>query len=264
MSGRAKGLVQAQLAFKAVTIGRALGHQHLFRRQQLERDETHPSNDDSTAKSPSRDDKKDQSLDQRRGSEVKGSSTNNPPKPPRSPSTLPPIRRIHLPTKTGDIFDSAPPKTLFIHACNTVGTWDNGIAKVLRKQYPHAFVVYHGHCSRSLPVNLIGTSLLIAPRADDARQHYVGCLFVTSKGHRRSRDKPKPYETMQATGRAMLDLLRRVVRDGSVGEMRMPRIVSTYGVTWHDTYSTIRELELREKEVIGNRRGVTITVYSLA
>lgn len=60
MSGRAKGLVQAQLAFKRVAIGRALGRQDLFRRQQLhvDRDETNPSNDDSTSKSPSRDDKK--------------------------------------------------------------------------------------------------------------------------------------------------------------------------------------------------------------
>lgn len=55
--------------------------------------------------------RKDQSLDQGRGSEVTGSSSNNPPKPSRSPSTLPRIRRIHLAPKTGNIFDSAPPKT---------------------------------------------------------------------------------------------------------------------------------------------------------
>lgn len=161
---------------------------------------------------------------------MKGSSNNNPPKSPRSPSTLPPIRRIHLAAKTGDIFHSAPPKALFVHACNTIGTWDNGIAKALRKQYPDAYAICHAHCHRSLPMHLVGTALLIAPRADAARQHYIGCLFVTSKGHARSRDKPKPYEIMQATGREMTDLLRQVVRDGSVGEMRMCRIISRYGV----------------------------------
>lgn len=40
-----------------------------------------------------------------------GSSSNNPPKPSRSPSTLPRLRRIHLAPKMGNIFDSAPPKT---------------------------------------------------------------------------------------------------------------------------------------------------------
>lgn len=87
---------------------------------------------------------------------MKGSSNNNPPKSPRSPSTLPPIRRIHLAAKTGDVFHSAPPKALFIHACNTIGTWDNGIAKALRKQYPDAYAICHAHCHRSLPMHLSG------------------------------------------------------------------------------------------------------------
>lgn len=193
--------------------------------------------------------KKDQSLDQGRGSEVTGSSSNNPPKPSRSPSTLPRIRRIHLAPKTGNIFD----------------TWDNGIARAIKKQYPNAYAIHHAHCYRSLPMHLVGTALLIAPRANDARQHYIGCLFVTSKGHARSRrDKPKHHEITQATGLAMTDLLRQVVRDGTVGEMRMCRILSRYGVPWQNTRWTIGSLELTEEEVIGRRRGVTITVYSPA
>lgn len=110
--------------------------------------------------------KKDQSLDQGRGSEVTGSSSNNPPKPSRSPLSR--------------------------------------------------------------------------------------------------RDKPKHHEITQATGLAMTDLLRQVVRDGTVGEMRMCRILSRYGVPWQNTRWTIGSLELTEEEVIGRRRGVTITVYSPA
>lgn len=188
--------------------------------------------------------------------------------PQSHPDHRPPFRASAVstsPPKPATSSTPPRPRPLFIHACNTLDTWDNGIARAIKKQYPNAYAIHHTHCYRSLPMHLVGTALLIAPRANDARQHYIGCLFVTSKGHARSRrDKPKHQEITQATGLAMTDLLRQVVRDGTVGEMRMCRILSRYGVPWQNTRWTIGSLELTEEEVIGRRRGVTITVYSPA
>ncbi|KAK0740517.1 hypothetical protein B0T18DRAFT_418139 [Schizothecium vesticola] len=290
MSGKGKALVQMKLSFgKRVAGGSALGGQDQPKKQRLDGEkEINPSKDDLTSKSPSRD---NQGLD--KGNEVKGSSskeddantinTNNPPKSPGSPTsnpsstsnpspsqlplpkattTLPPARRIRLINKTGDIFHSAPPKTLLIHACNTIGSWGAGIAKAFRKQYPDAYAIYRAHCMRSVPQHLVGTALLIAPRADAARQHYIGCVF-TSKGHGQRRDKPP--EILRATGPAMRDLLRQAVRDGGVGEMRMCRINSgLFAVPWHETKLVIEELELGEGEVPGERGPVRIVVYSPA
>jgi ADP-ribose 1''-phosphate phosphatase len=271
-------------------VGSALGgHDRLKKQRPDEKKEINPSKDDLKSKSPSGDDEKDQGLD--KGNEVKASSStskandaitsnaNNPSKSPRSPTSKPatsspspsrlPLpkattatRRICLINKTGDIFHSAPPKTLFIHACNTIGAWGAGIAKAFRKEYPDAYAIYRAHCMRSVPQHLVGTALLIAPRADAARQHYIGCVF-TSKGHGQRRDKPP--EILRATGPAMRDLLRQAARDGGVGEMRMCRINSgLFAVPWHETKWVIEELTFREEEVPGEGGPVRIVVYSPA
>ncbi|KAK1826333.1 hypothetical protein QBC39DRAFT_269324 [Podospora conica] len=195
----------------------------------------------------------------------KATTTTTTPSPVPTPSTAPSTTvaipspgRIHLVKKDGDYF-SAPPNTVLIHACNCKGSWGGGIAKEFKTLYPDAYDIYRAHCQRSLPHRLVGTALLIAPRAGSRRQHYVGCLF-TSKGHGRTRDPPDMI--LGATGPAMRDLMRQIVREGGVRTMRMCHINSgLFAVPWEGTKAAIEGLELGEGEVPGDGEVVRVGLY---
>ncbi|KAK4205807.1 hypothetical protein QBC40DRAFT_214856 [Triangularia verruculosa] len=95
----------------------------------------------------------------------KGASTSRshpvPEKVPHAPKT----RHLILAYQKGDLFD-APPNSVLIHACNTIGKWGGGIAATFKKYYPAAFEIYREHCQNHTPDELIGTALLIAPQSD--------------------------------------------------------------------------------------------------
>jgi len=106
---------------------------------------------------------------------------------------------------TGDIF-AAPPNTILIHACNTIGSWGAGIALAFRSKYPDAFEVYKAHCKAHSNDELIGTCLVIQekPLAEGGNGHDIACLF-TSKAYGRRKDSPE--EILGATRGAVKDLL---------------------------------------------------------
>ena len=200
-------------------------------------------------------------------------SSRESPNPPTTitnihPSTTtsqptPKARQVFITDLTGDLF-TAPPHTVLIHACNTMGSWGGGIALAFRQHYPEAYAIYSAHCKRSLPQRLVGTALLIAPRAGapPSRQHYVGCLF-TSKRYGQAKDSPEMI--LQATGPAMRDLLGQIAREGGeVGEIRMCRINSgLFAVPWEESKRVIEELQLNEKEIPSGRDlPIEILAYS--
>ncbi|KUL86413.1 hypothetical protein ZTR_08153 [Talaromyces verruculosus] len=117
----------------------------------------------------------------------------------------------------GDLFD-APDGAVLIHACNCLGSWGGGIAKVFQNKYPAAYKIYNAHCrtllkqkrphtlvhsqtNDSKTVNLpLGTALIIPPqpqdyssssstRGKDKKKHWIVCLF-TSRAYGRGVSKP--------------------------------------------------------------------------
>jgi len=100
----------------------------------------------------------------------------------------------------GDLF-SAPPNSILVHACNTVGTWGAGIALAFREKYPGHFRRYKAYCNNHNPDDLIGTCLLIP-----GEQHDIACLF-TSRGYGRRKDQPD--EILAATRTALQDLVNK-------------------------------------------------------
>ncbi|KAK3902741.1 hypothetical protein C8A05DRAFT_33551 [Staphylotrichum tortipilum] len=200
-------------------------------------------------------------------------STNTTPK--QTPTTtlttstprLPPTT-IHITHHTGDIF-SAPPATLLIHACNTVGSWGGGIALAFRARYPSAYGIYRAHCLRSTPNQLIGTALLIPPPVsaqgkEKALGHYIGCLF-TSRRYGKTRDSVE--EILAATGPAVRELMGMVARleregKGRVGAVRMCKINSgLFAVPWEESQRVVEEeVVLGEGEVPGCAVGGCVEV----
>jgi ADP-ribose 1''-phosphate phosphatase len=178
------------------------------------------------------------------------SGTPPAPTPYQGPSSLT-VKTLRLICHTGDIFASAPPATLLIHACNTRGHWGAGIAKAFKDLYPAAYNLHHDFCtksphSKSIPVPT-GTAQLIPPA--DPQGHWIGCLF-TSAGYGRKKDGEQSILTN--TGLAMemlLELVRRAEEEGEmrIGEARMCRINSgKFGVEWARSEAVLKEVVVRE------------------
>ncbi|OCK84060.1 hypothetical protein K432DRAFT_274495, partial [Lepidopterella palustris CBS 459.81] len=145
---------------------------------------------------------------------------------------------------TGDIF-AAPAQTLFIHACNTQGSWGAGIAAAFKDRYPRAYQAYHSHClSKHVRT---GTALLIPPcETDPSRpKHWVGCLFTSARYGRR---KDGPEEILANTGPAVRDLLRQVGEGRGVVGARVCKINSgKFGVPWSRTLRVLEEVVVEEE-----------------
>lgn len=161
--------------------------------------------------------------------------------------TAPPPLTLHLHPRRGDIF-AAPPSTLLIHACNTMGSWGAGIAAAFRSRYPAAYARHREHCSAHSPAALVGTAQLLAPCEPSGPAHWIGCVF-TSRRYGRAKDGPE--EILRATGAAVRELLRLVreaaERGGVVGEARMCRINSgSFGVPWERTKAVLEGVEVGE------------------
>ncbi|KAF1993182.1 hypothetical protein P154DRAFT_527947 [Amniculicola lignicola CBS 123094] len=174
-----------------------------------------------------------------------------------APATTPSPSPTHL-TLTyhqGSLF-TAPPHTLLIHACNTLGKWGAGIALAFKHIYPSAYKTYYNHCA-SKPAR--GTALLIAPsqppgqgqaqvQDQDPGTHWIGCLFTSAKY---GRNKDAEDVILRSTGQAMRDLLRSIAemeKDGFVvGTVRMCKINSgKFGVEWEATEQVLREIVIEE------------------
>jgi ADP-ribose 1''-phosphate phosphatase len=104
---------------------------------------------------------------------------------------------------TGDIF-TAPPETILVHACNTLGSWGAGIALSFKERYPAQFAVYKAHCKEHGQA-LVGSCLVIPGEGHD-----IACLF-TSRAYGRRKDGPE--EILKATKTAVRDLMMQNVDD---------------------------------------------------
>lgn len=106
----------------------------------------------------------------------------------------------------GDLF-AAPPNTILVHACNTVGSWGAGIALKFKKDYSLAYETYVAHCISHTPDQLIGTTLIIRhTEVSPDRGHDIACLF-TSRAYGRKKDSES--DIMEATRCALQDLINQ-------------------------------------------------------
>jgi ADP-ribose 1''-phosphate phosphatase len=172
------------------------------------------------------------------------------------PSTEPSTsgdKTLRITYHTGDIFASAPPGTLLIHACNTRGVWGAGIAKAFKTSYPAAYTNHNDFCTKkphnkSNPVPT-GTAQLIPPQASDAQGHWIGCLF-TSAGYGKTKDTEK--NILMNTGKAMNMLLELVKKaeegiEDKIGEVKMCMINSgKFGVEWEKTEEVLRGVVVQQ------------------
>ena len=149
--------------------------------------------------------------------------------------------------------DKCPPAELTDgpHYSNCVGAWGGGIAKAFAERYRDAYLIQLAHCKRSTPDKLVGTALLIAPRAGARRQHYVGCLF-TSRRYGNARDPPE--RILQATGPAMKDLMWQIsaemARGVALSEIRMCRINSgLFAVPWDKSKRALEALQFGPQDL---------------
>lgn len=76
-------------------------------------------------------------------------------------------------TKKMDLFDVPRDNAILAHACNCLGVWGSGIARVFREKYPDAAEKYREICERD-GKSLLGSSLIVTEA--DTR---IGCLFTS-------------------------------------------------------------------------------------
>ncbi|KAK0741879.1 hypothetical protein B0T21DRAFT_408732 [Apiosordaria backusii] len=140
------------------------------------------------------------------------------PLPDKTPS-VPRSRRLVLTHQKGDLFD-APPDSVLIHACNTIGKWGGGIAATFKKYYPAAFesdryrlVKDDDPTGHPNPVNDGQGDEVKGDEAKDGDAskpthekdiHYVACVF-TSKSIGAHRDPPEMI--LKNTEKAMKNLM---------------------------------------------------------
>lgn len=178
-------------------------------------------------------------------------SSSNTPAPKRKSSRRksPPSQQetdLNIVTRKGDLF-AAPPRTLLVHACNTLGHWGAGIATAFRERYPHAYEANKSHCAASDSAS--GTALLVPPDDDQEDTHFVGCLY-TSAGVGRRKDPVR--RIVENTEKAWGQLLRQVAEwnDVATEVEKVERIwickinSGLFKVPWPRTVEVLKRVDL--------------------
>jgi len=150
---------------------------------------------------------------------------------------------------TGDLF-AAPPNSILIHACNTVGSWGAGIALAFREKYPKAFEVYKRHCETSTPDGLIGTCLVIRNEGLDStagistssysQGHDIACLF-TSRAYGKKKDAPE--DILNATKSALTHLMLQNSDNKALHSCRINS--GKFAIPWESTAAIFDELDMQ-------------------
>ncbi|KAK6357440.1 ADP-ribose 1''-phosphate phosphatase [Orbilia javanica] len=144
----------------------------------------------------------------------------------------------------GDIF-AAPENSVLIHACNCQGSWGAGIAFAFKQRYPEAYAVYHSHCtSVSNRASLVGTALLIPPQPNDAKGHWIGCLFTSQHYGRRVDTPDNILLNTISSFEHLLNLVGNEETGGTrtIGELHACKINSgRFGVDWDLTKEILED-----------------------
>ena len=117
------------------------------------------------------------------------------------------------------------------------------------QQYPAAFHIYKSHCKSNTASYLLSTTLLIPPQPNDARKHWIACLFTSIDYGRR---KGNVQSILDATKDALKDLkkqveeLRKEEGETKPGELWGCRFNSgKFGVPWEKSRTIVEELGMK-------------------
>lgn len=134
--------------------------------------------------------------------------------------------------KKMDLFD-APKEAMLVHACNCLGVWGSGIARIFRDKYSDAFSYYQATCWDK-GKELLGRSIVTG---DSGR--LIGCLF-TSYAFGDSVDSID--DILAATKTAILDMFEHA-RILGVTDIYSNRFNSgLFGVPWHKSEAILLEI----------------------
>ena len=134
-----------------------------------------------------------------------------------------------------DIFD-APANSMLVHACNCMGVWGSGIARLFKEKFPKTHEHYKNFCqSRS---DLLGTATFW-----DEGKYAVGCLFTS---YSFGEDKDDEAKILEATKTALVDLfeLAKIFNRTEIYSNS-----GLFGVPWHKTESILVEMSERYPEI---------------
>lgn len=132
---------------------------------------------------------------------------------------------MSLEIRQGNLFTNAPRNAVLTHACNAMGVWGSGIAKVFKEMFPNEYLVYQAMCARNGPQ--AGYGYIINSR--------VGCI-IASKGYGEKRDTPEVI--IQQTLEAIPDILK-ALPDGY--EIHSPKInAGLFAVSFDKTAEAIQ------------------------
>jgi len=134
--------------------------------------------------------------------------------------------------KKMDLFD-APKEAMLVHACNCLGVWGSGIARVFRDRYPEAASQYRAICERD-GKTLLGTGLVVH---DSDRR--IGCLFTS---YAFGSDVDSVNEIISSTKTAVLDIFE-MARMLGVSDVYSNKFNSgLFGVPWYKTEEVLLEI----------------------
>lgn len=159
----------------------------------------------------------------------------------------------------GDLFSHKPYNSgsisIFVHSCNTQGSWGAGVATAFRTQFPSTYGVHQDYCSQYSSTELLGTSQIIASNPRDPGHNTIGptfvvCLFTSDF-------TTKPEDIIEYTDMAMRDFSIKLQimednldRKGDRIMINMPKINSgIFGVPWNKTEKVLAEYSQYEYNV---------------
>jgi ADP-ribose 1''-phosphate phosphatase len=102
--------------------------------------------------------------------------------------------------KKGDLLKNMNTKDVFVHACNSKGSWGAGIALQFKMQFPEAYKQYNSYCFQK--DTQVGDAFIAHERG-----YKIGCL-LTSSGYGKFTDPPK--KIIVNTYYAVKDLLDQI------------------------------------------------------
>lgn len=141
--------------------------------------------------------------------------------------------------KKMDLFD-APKEAMLVHACNCLGVWGSGIARLFRDKFPDAFNYYQATCWDK-GKDLLGKSIVVG-----AEGRLIGCLFTS---YAFGDNVDSVTDILEATKTAIIDMYENA-RILGVTEIYSNRFNSgLFGVPWYKTEAILTEISENYSEI---------------
>lgn len=141
--------------------------------------------------------------------------------------------------EVGDIFNAILDKDcVFIHGCNAQGVMGSGVAAIVKKQYPHAYLAYkQAHRRYGLKVGQV----IVSPQVLDGP---IICNAVTQEFYGRDGKQYASYDgiviAMQSVAKQFKEKeIHLPMIGGGLGGLDVKRLAAIYQAVFHDNNATL-------------------------